>query len=135
LISAWQSNENQISAEISNWANAAVIGPGLGNADSTRSLVEQLVGNSKIPILLDADALNVFEGDSKSLATLLAGRPALITPHVAEFARLTGVDVTTVLTNRFDVGLHLARQLVSTVLLKGSPTAICTPGGARHGVP
>ena len=135
LISEWPSNENQISAEISNWANAAVIGPGLGNSDDTRALVEQIVGNSKIPILLDADALNVFEGDSKSLATLLAGRPALITPHVAEFARLTGIDVKTVLTNRFDVGLDLARQLVATVLLKGSPTVIFTPGGDRYVVP
>jgi len=135
LISEWPSNENQISAEISNWANAAVIGPGLGKSDDARALIEQILRDSKIPILLDADALNVFEGDSKSLATLLAGRPALITPHVAEFARLTGIDVKTVLTNRFDVGLDLARQLLGTVLLKGSPTVIFTPVGDRYVVP
>ena len=135
LISEWPSNENQINADISNWANAAVIGPGLGKSDDARALIEQILRDSKIPILLDADALNVFEGDSKSLATLLAGRPALITPHVAEFARLTGIDVKTVLTNRFDVGLDLARQLLGTVLLKGSPTVIFTPVGDRYVVP
>ena len=50
-------------------------------------------------------------------------------------ARLTGIDVKTVLTNRFDVGLDLARQLLATVLLKGSPTVIFTPGGDRYVVP
>jgi NAD(P)H-hydrate epimerase len=135
LISEWPSNENQIGAEISNWANAAVIGPGLGKSGDARALIEQILRDSKIPTLLDADALNVFEGDATSLATLLAGRPALITPHVAEFARLTGLDVKTVLANRFEVGLDLAHQLAATVLLKGAPTVIFTPGGDRYVVP
>ena len=43
----------------------------------------------KGPVVVDADALNVFANDSASLATLLRGRPAVITPHPAELARLT----------------------------------------------
>lgn len=132
LISEWPSSENQITAEISKWADAVVIGPGLGKSNETRSLVERILRDSKVPVLLDADALNVFEGDAKSLGKLLEGRPALITPHVAEFARLTGIDVKTVPGDRFDVGLDLARQLGATVLLKGSPTVIFTPDGDRH---
>jgi NAD(P)H-hydrate epimerase len=85
--------------------------------------------------LLDADALNVFERDAKSLGALLKGRPALITPHAAEFARLAGVTVEEVLANRFDVGAELARALGATVLLKGSPTVIFTPNGERFVVP
>jgi NAD(P)H-hydrate epimerase len=132
LISEWPSSENQITAEISKWADAVVIGPGLGKSNETRSLVERILRDSKVPVLLDADALNVFEGDAKSLGKLLEGRPALITPHVAEFARLAGIDVKTVPGDRFDVGLDLARQLGATVLLKGSPTVIFTPDGDRH---
>ncbi len=132
LISEWPSSENQITAEISKWADAVVIGPGLGKSNETRSLVERILRDAKVPVLLDADALNVFEGDAKSLGKLLEGRPALITPHVAEFARLTGIDVKTVPGDRFDVGLDLARQLGATVLLKGSPTVIFTPDGDRH---
>jgi NAD(P)H-hydrate epimerase len=132
LISDWPSSENQIEAEISKWADAVVIGPGLGKSQETRSLVERILSDSTIPALLDADALNVFEGDAKSLGKLLDGRPALITPHPAEFARLAGIDVKSVLAERFEAGLDLARQLGATVLLKGSPTVIFTPDGDRH---
>jgi NAD(P)H-hydrate epimerase len=131
LISEWPSTTDQIHSDISKWATAAVIGPGLGKSAKTRELVERLLRDGDLPVLLDADALNVFEGDAKSLASLLAGRTALITPHVAEFARLAGVDVKTVIANRFDIGLDLARQLGAVVLLKGAPTVIFTPGGDR----
>jgi NAD(P)H-hydrate epimerase len=132
LISDWPSTGNQISAEISKWADAIVIGPGLGKSKETKRLVERILDDSKIPVLLDADALNVFEGDAKSLARLLEGRPALITPHPAEFGRLAGVDLKTVLANRFDVGLDLSRELGATVLLKGSPTVVFNPDGGRY---
>ena len=132
LISEWPSSENQIKAEISKWADAVVIGPGLGNSKVTRSIVERILRDSKVPVLLDADALNVFEGDAKSLGKLLEGKPALITPHPAEFARLACIEVKSVLANRFDVGLDLSRELGATVLLKGSPTVIFTPDGDRH---
>jgi hydroxyethylthiazole kinase-like uncharacterized protein yjeF len=127
LIGAWPRSDAEISKEISKWADAIVIGPGLGKSKETRELVERILRDSKLPVLLDADALNVFEGDAKSLGLLLGGRPALITPHVAEFARLAGIDVRTVLANRFDVGCDMARMLGATVLLKGSPTVISAP--------
>jgi NAD(P)H-hydrate epimerase len=132
LITDWPTSDTQIEAEISKWADAIVIGPGLGKSKETRSLVERILGSSKLPVLLDADALNVFEGDTKSLGKLLEGRASLITPHPAEFARLAGIDVKTVLATRFDVGAQLARDLGATVLLKGSPTVIFTPDGIRQ---
>jgi NAD(P)H-hydrate epimerase len=131
LISEWPTNQKEISAEISKWADAIVMGPGLGRSDDTRSLVERILGDSKLPVLLDADALNVFEGQAAALKKLLGGRSALITPHVAEFARLAGVDVEKVLANRFDIGGEIATEIGATVLLKGSPTVIFTPAGER----
>ncbi len=131
LISEWPTSKKEISAGISEWADAIVIGPGLGRSDDTRELVERILQDSKLPVLLDADALNVFEGEGRSLGALLVGRPALITPHAAEFARLAGVRVDEVLANRFDIGGDLASSLGATVLLKGSPTVIFTPEGER----
>ena len=131
LIAEWPTSRKEIHTNISEWAHAAVIGPGLGKAGDTRELVERILEDSKAPVLLDADALNVFEGEAAALGALLAGRPALVTPHVAEFGRLAGVDVKDVIENRFDIGLELARKLGATVLLKGSPTVIFTPEGKR----
>ena len=135
LDSEWPSNPNQIKAEISSWADAAVLGPGLGKSSETRNLVERVLHDSKIPVLLDADALNVFEGEAAALGNLLAGRQAVITPHVAEFARLSGIDAKEVVASRFDVGVDIARTLGATVLLKGSPTVIFAPSGERFVVP
>ena len=132
LSSEWPGTAHQIKAEISNWANAIVLGPGLGKSSDTRKLVESVLRDSKIPVLLDADALNVFERDAQSLGKMLGGRAALITPHVAEFARLTGIDVREVIANRFDVGVQVARELGATVLLKGSPTVVFSPSGERY---
>jgi NAD(P)H-hydrate epimerase len=131
LISEWPASKIEISAAISKWADAVVIGPGLGRTGETRELVESILRDSQLPVLLDADALNVFDGDAKALGALLKGRPALITPHVAEFARLTGVSVEEVLKDRFEIGRELASTLGATVLLKGSPTVVFTPGGDR----
>jgi NAD(P)H-hydrate epimerase len=132
LISGWPTRAAELSSQISDWADAIVIGPGLGKSKQTRTLVEKVLADSALPVLLDADALNVFDGDVDALGDLLAGRPALITPHVAEFARLANVDVKQVVANRFDVGSSLARTLGATVLLKGAPTVIFVPDGQRH---
>ena len=131
LNSEWPETAQKLDAEISTWADAAVLGPGLGKSAGTRKLVENVLSESTIPVLLDADALNVFEGDAGSLGKLLQGRKALITPHVAEFARLAGIDVKKVIANRFDVGVDIARELGATVLLKGSPTVVFSPSGER----
>lgn len=132
LISAWPTKAGEVSAQISKWADAIVIGPGLGTSDQARKLVENILADSRLPVLLDADALNVFDGDAAALGRLLRGRPALITPHAAEFARLAEIDVQDVLDNRFDVGSEVARMLGATVLLKGSPTVIFAPDGERY---
>jgi hydroxyethylthiazole kinase-like uncharacterized protein yjeF len=130
LNSEWPSTD-QIKAEIADWADAALVGPGLGKSKEARELVERLMQNAKMPIVVDADALNVFEGDVRSLAQLLDGRQALITPHVAEFARLARLDSKEVIANRFDVGVEIARTLKATVLLKGAPTVVFTATGER----
>ena len=131
LNSEWPSSSNQISSELGGWADAAVIGPGMGQSRETRALVERVLRETRIPVILDADALNVFADDAKTLGGLLAGRQALVTPHVAEFARLAGLDAKEVIANRFDIGVDLAQTLNCAVLLKGSPTVIFSARGER----
>ena len=131
LNSRWPESDDQIKSEISSWADAIVIGPGLGKSKDSRAMVERILRESDVPVLLDADALNVFAGEAPSLAKLLLGKKALVTPHVAEFARLFGTDAEKVLENRFDIGTELAQTLGAIVLLKGSPTVIFSPNGDR----
>lgn len=131
MVSDW-SDASRVCADVAGWADSIVIGPGLGKSRRAREVIEAVLGATDIPVLLDADALNLFENDVRSLARLLAGRRAVVTPHPAEFARLAGTSVAAVLDSRFDIGRDLARQLNATVLLKGTPTVFFSPTGARY---
>ncbi len=131
LASSWPADDAAASREISEWADAVVIGPGLGRTDASRELLDRVLRRWTGPILLDADALTLFEGEAARLGTHLRDRPALVTPHPVEFARLAGMKVEDVLAGRFDVGLELAATLGAAVLLKGVPTVVTSPNGNR----
>ena len=130
LAGIWPANDAALDREIISWADGVVIGPGLGRGADTRALVDRVLAGWHGPVLLDADALNVFDGDVAALARSSRGRPMLLTPHPAEFARLAKTDVMSVLNCRYDVGRALARDTGATVLLKGLPTVVTSPSGA-----
>ena len=131
LVLPWLESADEVESSIASWADAMVIGPGMGKSREAERLFRLLLSNTQVPVVVDADALNLFEGDRPALRAHLRGRKAVITPHVAEFARLAGTDVRTVLAERFDIGGDLASDLGATVLLKGTPSVIFTPDGQR----
>ncbi|HEY7568707.1 MAG TPA: NAD(P)H-hydrate dehydratase [Gemmatimonadaceae bacterium] len=114
---------------IAAWAHALCVGPGLGLTNASRNVMERMLANSSCPVVLDADALTHTAQQMDSVRGLLGGRPTVITPHVAECARLTGESNERVEQERFDLGLSLARSLGAVVLLKGTPTVISAPDG------
>jgi ADP-dependent NAD(P)H-hydrate dehydratase / NAD(P)H-hydrate epimerase len=125
----WPETDDDVQENIVRWGHGVLLGPGLGNYRHTRALAERVLRVWRGPVVVDADALNVFAGDVNALRDLLRGRPALITPHPAEFARLAGCLPDEVLEHRFEIGVSLARTLGCTVLLKGVPTVITDPDG------
>ena len=131
LAAAWPQSDDALAALVTGWADGLLIGPGLGRTPESRKLVERVLQGSRAPVVLDADALNVFEGSTASLASLLGGRPALLTPHIGEMARLCGRTAQEVLNERYDIGVSLARALEAAVLLKGVPTIVTSPEGDR----
>ena len=131
LAAVWPSDDAAVERDIASWADAVIIGPGLGRDDTSRALLERVLRVWKGPTLLDADAITLFENASDRLAELLGGRAALLTPHPAEFARISGMAMNDVMAKRFDVGGALAKKLGATVLLKGVPTVITSPSGER----
>ncbi len=131
LATAWPESEAEVGTAIADWADALLIGPGLGRSAETRALVERVLRGTHGPVVLDADALNAFEGDCDALGVLLADRAALITPHPAEAGRLAGLPVAEVLARRFEIGVELAGRARTAVLLKGVPTVISGTEGDR----
>lgn len=127
LTAAWPANDADADA-IASWADVVLLGPGLGR-EGARAMVERVLAAFGGPVVLDADALNAFEGDADALCPLLANREALLTPHPMELARLAGLRVDRVLDDRFTLPLDVARRTGASVLLKGVPTVIASPRG------
>jgi yjeF C-terminal region, hydroxyethylthiazole kinase-related/yjeF N-terminal region len=131
LFSPWPSSADDLSTLTAS-SDVIAIGPGLGNSRETRDLVERILLAWTGPVVIDADGLNVFAGDLPSLAKLLKGRPAVITPHPAEMGRLIGKSVGEILDSRFEIGSEVASALDAAVLLKGTPTVVFSPRGERY---
>lgn len=117
-------------SEAVSWADAVAIGPGLGTGPGARERVERvLAGTDGRPVVLDADALNVWEGDAGALAAALPPT-ALLTPHPGEMGRLWEGGRAAVLDDPPGVALASSERLGCAVLLKGTPAWVATPDGA-----
>jgi ADP-dependent NAD(P)H-hydrate dehydratase / NAD(P)H-hydrate epimerase len=107
--------------------DAAVVGPGIGTVPGTVAAVEQVVREVRIPLVLDADGLNIFAGRADVLARREG--PLVATPHPGEAGRLLGRAARDVQANRLDAARELARRTRSCVLLKGEASLTVTPEG------
>jgi hydroxyethylthiazole kinase-like uncharacterized protein yjeF len=103
------------------------VGPGLSRAPETAELVRKLVEGCTIPIILDADGLNAFEGQTARLNG--KGRCLVITPHPGEMARLAGCSVAEVQSDRLGVARKFAAEHSVVVVLKGRRTVVTGPDG------
>ena len=103
-------------------------GPGLGRTPGVAEFVRELVSRTTVPLVLDADALTVLEGDSSALAGS-EDRHIIITPHPGEMARLVGRSVEEVQANRIEMALDFAVSRHVYVILKGHRTLLATPSG------
>ena len=108
-------------------ADAGVIGPGIGRDASTRRLIEDLVPRVAVPLVLDADALNLLSEHRAILPRLPS--EIVLTPHPAEFARLTGLETAAVQLDRRGIASRFAKAWNKVVVLKGAGTVIAAPDG------
>ena len=109
-------------------ADAMAVGPGLGRGQGVATFVRELLENSEIPLVFDADALNAFADDPASLVGR-DGRDIIITPHPGEMARLVGCAVDDVQADRLGIARDFASAHKVYVVLKGYRTLIATPDG------
>ncbi len=103
------------------------VGPGIGREPETAEFVRELICQTKLPAVIDADGLNAFEGRSE----LLNGREhtLVLTPHPGEMARLLGCTIPDVERDRIGVARSFATGHHVTLVLKGWRTLVAHPDG------
>jgi hydroxyethylthiazole kinase-like uncharacterized protein yjeF len=104
------------------------VGPGLGMGEGSRAFVHGLLARSRVPVVMDADALNAFVQNPGQLVGR-EGLDVIVTPHPGEMARLLGIRTEEVQSNRLDAARRLATTQRLYVVLKGHRTIIATPDG------
>jgi ADP-dependent NAD(P)H-hydrate dehydratase / NAD(P)H-hydrate epimerase len=107
-------------------AGAVAVGPGIGTGEEQRELVQRVLGEVEQPVVLDADGLNVMQGDAAALRARTA--PLVITPHEGELARLLGRSSEDVHSDRVGAAREAAESFGCTVVLKGPRTLTCEQG-------
>lgn len=103
------------------------LGPGIGTHDKTRRLVENLVKESPVPIVMDADALNCIVGNTQVLKEKKS--EVIITPHPGEMARLISSTTDDVQNDRVACARKFAEMHGVYVVLKGARTVMALPDG------
>jgi NAD(P)H-hydrate epimerase len=100
-------------------ADVLAIGPGLGQSDWSRSLLDAALASDK-PTIIDADALNLLAHEPCSNSKWI------LTPHPGEAGRLLGISTAEVQSNRLQSAREIAKKFGGTVVLKGAGTLVVT---------
>jgi hydroxyethylthiazole kinase-like uncharacterized protein yjeF len=109
-------------------SDAIAVGPGLGTDEEARVTLSQVCASGSVPLLLDADALNLVAVGALDLPGVATSRAVLITPHPGEMARLMGHDSAD--GTRVATALEAAARFECAVLFKGAPSLVAAPGKA-----
>ena len=111
--------------ELSQTMDMVVLGPGLSLEAETQQLARELAAAIEKPLLIDGDGITATCQDLQ----LVKNRKAdtILTPHLGEMARITGMAVGEIEPNKVDVVQHTARELNVTIVLKGAHSLIGYP--------
>jgi NAD(P)H-hydrate epimerase len=103
------------------------VGPGLSQRGDASRVARELLARTKVPMVIDADGLNAFDGRDDLLNG--EGRTLVLTPHPGEMARLAGLTVKEVEADRIGLARRFATEHRLTLVLKGWRTLVAHPDG------
>lgn len=122
-------DEKQIIEDLK-WADAVVLGPGLGTTPAAGKLLRLVLMNINVPLVLDADALNILAEEPELL--LRPHVDVIVTPHPGEMARLTKAAVSYLKTRIVTAAREFAQQYDVICVLKDSHTVTAVPYGRSY---
>ena len=103
------------------------IGPGIGTAPETKTLVHRILQKNTKPMVIDADGLNILGRTYRH--TEKSQNPVVMTPHPGEMARLINTTAADVQKDRINCAREFATKFNIHVVLKGAGTVIAHPDG------
>jgi len=112
------------------WADTVLIGPGLGTDEVAEKILNLVLECSVVPVVLDADALNLLAKNVNRLA--LPHPEIIVTPHMMEMSRLTGKSIDKLQVTFLDAARDFANTYQVTCVLKDERTATSIPNNMTY---
>lgn len=106
---------------------ALIVGPGMGTGAEAARFLQVVLETCEVPLVLDADALNLIARDANFLGKLPA--TTILTPHPGELARLLGLSISEIEKDRWGAASQAAIRFGAIVVLKGRGTLVAHPDG------
>ncbi|MDO9515710.1 MAG: NAD(P)H-hydrate dehydratase [Syntrophales bacterium] len=113
--------------ELSQKVDMVVLGPGLSLDEETQELARVLASGIEVPLLIDGDGITALCADLKIIKERKA--PTILTPHLGELSRITGIGVEEIRANRIEVLQRAASDLQAIIVMKGAHSLIGYPDG------
>lgn len=113
--------------EYAKGCSAVIIGCGISVCKDTEILVPYLLNELTIPVILDADGINIVSKNITILGSTSA--PLILTPHLKEMSRLTGISVCEIKSRKAQIAADFAKEHDITLVLKDFETVIATAAG------
>lgn len=116
------------------WADVLIAGPGIGISKEAKENLALLLREAKIPMVLDADALNLI-ADDPALMELMkekaSKQPVILTPHPGEFLRLSGLAMTDYQQER-EKAIRTFQEQSHCILVSKDACTMVTDGAALY---
>lgn len=112
------------------WADVVVTGPGLGTGEAAKQQVMCVLSGSKVPLVLDADALNLIAADMNLLKQKKS--PVILTPHLGEMSRLSGVTIEKIQENPLSSAADFSKEFDVICIQKDARTLSALPDGTIY---
>jgi NAD(P)H-hydrate epimerase len=129
----WSAVDPQLLIEKTANKQVMVLGPGMGRWPGDSAWLRLLWESSHLPLVLDADALNMMADSDEPLTSWpKRTHPAILTPHPGEMARLCGITTAEVQRGRIELARRFAAEHGVTLVLKGANTVVAAPDGSVY---
>ncbi|NLM21872.1 MAG: NAD(P)H-hydrate dehydratase [Peptococcaceae bacterium] len=110
-------------------AKACAVGPGLKQTESFLPVLKKILQETDVPVIMDADALNLISREPDLLALRKGKENLILTPHPGEMARLCACSIAEIQENRLKIAVTKAIEWGVIVVLKGAGTIVASPDG------
>lgn len=118
-------------AKLASRMKAVALGPGIPTGPNMRAVVRDLASRLPLPMVLDADALNLLGTEIVRVLSITPA-PRILTPHPGEMERLTGRRIEEIEGDRLGAARDLAGRAKAVVVLKGARTLVAAPDGTVY---